>query len=186
MKLKKILASIYKWVQEMPFETNLTNGQNYHEKIKYILINKRGSCSPKHYLLGSVYENLNIQLLFLTHPFYWHDLEVDYSRHIKKLAAKMPISYHLALQIGLEGENILIDATWDSPLEKAGFNVNHIKEEIQNTHLAVKPCESCIVHATAAERDNFIRRLKSQRIFDPQVAQDFYNALNVWMNSLRK
>ena len=113
--------------RDMPFEvTSPGRKLTLEETINNARVKKRGSCSSKHYLLGQDYQKLSIPVAFITCPFLWQDLKVDYPDQVRKLAEKMPIQYHLALGIITNNQLAIIDATWDLPLKKAGFLINEV------------------------------------------------------------
>ena len=168
----------------MPFEVRLGKG-GYHEDLTYIKACKRGSCSPKHYLLGSICEELGLQVVYLTYPFYWDELGVDYPDFIKRLAEEMPLTYHLAIEVWIGKEGFLLDATWDPPLEKMGFPVNKIGDELTNTKIAVVPCGKPVIHTSALRRDEYIKPLK-EKMAGTESEFEFYVALNAWLEQIRR
>ncbi len=85
----------------------------------------------------------------------------------------MPIGYHLACRAYINGKWILVDATWDIPLSKAGFPVNESWDGISNTLNAVKPLEG-IVHRNAKKSDE-----------EKSLSNRFYSILNKWLEELR-
>src|SRR5690606_1833186 len=84
----------------------------------------KGSCTPKHFLLRDMYERLGLLTLYAVYPFRWSDLEVDYPPFLRDLARAVPISYHLACKVEIEGRLVLVDATVDRPLRRLGLPVN--------------------------------------------------------------
>ncbi len=138
-----------------------------------ILIRKMGSCSPKHFLMGAMFQKLEIPIKYVTYPFNWNDQDIDYPAKIRKLADAMPIGYHLACRAYINGKWILVDATWDIPLSKAGFPVNESWDGISNTLNAVKPLEG-IVHRNAKKSDE-----------EKSLSNRFYSILNKWLEELR-
>lgn len=165
----------------------LNTERNYRKDLEYVQIHKRGSCSQKHYFLGRIYENLGLSVEYLTYPFYWYELPVAYPNFLKKLAERVPLTYHLAIRICVKKGKFFLDATWDSSLEKAGFPINKIGSELINTKIAVVPSGECIVHANALEREKFIEGINTLR--GGKMSQEevrFYTALNVWLEHIRK
>jgi len=180
--LEEKLVAIYKWVRDLPYEVRLDPVANCYENLAYIKTNKRGSCSPKHYLLGAIYEELEVSVEYLTYPFYWYELPVIFPYYLKKLAEKVPLTYHLAIRICFKDEKIFLDATWDPPLEKAGFPINKIGDKLVNTRNAIVPCGECIIHKNVLERDAYIKTRKT----NTEANFQFYIALNAWLEDLRK
>jgi len=180
---KKIISS-YKWIRDLPFEAGVIGG-GYSEELEYIKTYKRGSCSAKHYLLGYVCEELEIPVTYLTYPFYWNELNIDYPNFIGKLVGKMPLQYHLAIKINTDEGEFFLDATWNLPLEKVGFPVNKIGDRIANTKNAIIPAGEPIVHSNALERSRWIKELIAG-MESTGVEREFYNALNQWLKEIRK
>ncbi|MDD4137527.1 MAG: hypothetical protein PHT99_06500, partial [Methanoregula sp.] len=61
---------------------------------------------------------------------------------LRRLAAVMPVAYHLACRVRINGRWVLVDATWDRPLAKGGFPVNEYWDGYADTKCAVKPLPS--------------------------------------------
>lgn len=142
-----------------------------------------GNCSAKHYWLAHQFRKYNIPTRFLTYPFYWKNLRVNFPNEIRNLADMLPPQYHLALSISSFGKELLIDVTWDPSLHALGFPVN--SQDLEHMQLAVKPIGEVIVHNTLEERWSFIESLKKS-IPDPELVQCFYVKLNSWLNETRE
>lgn len=182
--IKKVIISTFKWIRDMPFEIKLDK-KGYYEDLTYIRTYERGSCSPKHYLLGSICKELELQVVYLTYPFYWDELGVDYPDFLKRLAEEMPLTYHLAIEVCIGKEKFLLDATWDSPLGKAGFPINKIGDKLTNTKIAIVPSGKPVIHTSALERDEWIQSLKVN-VTNAESKFEFYIALNAWLEQIRK
>jgi hypothetical protein len=162
----------------MPFEVKLSP-VDYKRQI---LFHRKGSCSPKHYFLGSVYTAMGAEVVYLTYPFFWKDLEVAYPPLLSGLTIKMPVTNHLAIKIKIGTEWFFLDATWDLPLGRVGFPVNNI-DRLRNTKNAVNPYGNPVVHRTISERINFVRVF----LGTPTASEvEFYAALNDWLNEVRR
>ncbi len=157
--LESTIISTFKTIRDIPFETNLAN-QDFNKQLLSIMKEKRSSCSGKHYFLGLICEILEIKVEYLTYQFYWHKLSIKYPASIKKLAKKMPLTYHLAIRIHIDGSKFLLDATWDPPLKKAGFPINEIEDKLKNSQLAVESTEKPIIHESALERYHYLESRK--------------------------
>jgi hypothetical protein len=85
--------SIYENIRDIPYAIipELNDAERYVEILRY----GKGSCMPKHLLLGSMYERLGLSVFYAVFPFRWGEAEVDYPPHIKKLADELPLSHHL-------------------------------------------------------------------------------------------
>ena len=150
-----------------------------------ILTQNRGSCSPKHFLLGIMYQKLNIPIQYASYPFNWNDLEANIPPKIRKLAEKMPIGYHVACKAYINKKWIIIDATWDLPLKREGFPVNEDWDGISNTKNAVKPHKE-IVHDNEYERMDYFRMKTAWHgKREETLNTEFYNEFNNWLEKIR-
>lgn len=176
---------LFTQIRDMFFETvRYGRRMSYEEIIDDMRIRRRGACSAKHYLLGSEYEQIGVPTIYVTTPFLWQDLNVDYPPTIKRVAEKMPVQYHLSLGILIDNETISIDATWDPALKRVGFPVNNLRERITQAELAVIPCGEPVFHWNGDERFDYIKELKGS-MSGVGVEPEFYERLNQWLRSLR-
>lgn len=137
--------------------------------------------STKNCLLGSLCEQLGITVWYVETPFFWKDLLVDFPDNLRKSAGVVPKQYHLSLAI-LREDIYQIDATWDPPLQKAGFPVNRLFGHLQQTTLAVIPCGEIRIHTSIGEKWNS-QKLKTNMSAEEESA--FYTELNKWLETLR-
>lgn len=145
-----------------------------------------GSCTPKHYLLGMMYDRIGLQVRYCTYSFWWRDQKVDYSEKVQDLADKLPLTYHLACEVLIEGSWILVDATWDLPLGKVGFPVNEQWNGKSDTLLAVTP-EEKITCATLRERDeDFIGKMSLYTSGEKLALSRFSKGFNRWLEEVRE
>jgi len=185
LSLKEARICIFERIRDIPYcIVPGLFGQKEGPEIM-LQINK-GFCDPKHYLLGILYERLNIPIKYSTYIFRWKDLEVDYPQILKDLSQRTTFSYHLALQAFIEDKWIVLDASWDNPLRDAGFTVNSTWDGKSDMSLAVKSVDG-FVHDTPEERNHFIK----QRMFEYSLSEKlafsrFSIKLNKWLSDLRK
>ena len=62
----------------------------------------KGSCQPKHYLLGMFFNQLDIPIKYATFPFSWAELPLNYPPILKNIAAKLPQGFHLCCEAYIE------------------------------------------------------------------------------------
>ncbi len=150
-----------------------------------ILAHNRGSCSPKHFLLGIMYEKLHIPIKYATYPFYWNDPAIDYTIALRQMAEQMPLEYHVACKVFINQKWILLDATWDQPLKRAGFPVNETWDGMSDTLNAVRPLDE-IVHKDVQERIEYVRE-KTAHFTDTEnlLRLNFYYEFNKWLEDVR-
>ena len=181
------IVSIYEEVRDYPFKIQLDRESgDYCYDLKYVQMHKKGSCSQKHYFLGSIYENFGLSVGYLTYPFYWYELIVNFPDFLQEIVKKLPMMYHLAIQLSFEKESFLLDASWDSSLGKAGFPINKIGGKLQSTNLAIVPAGNCLIHSSIGEREEFIKTINNKRGKISQEEIKFFTLFNNWLEDLRK
>ncbi len=169
--------SIYEKVRDIPYAVvpELNDTERYVEILRY----GKGSCMPKHLLLGHMYERLGLLIIYAVFPFRWDGAEIDYPPHIRRLAEELPLAYHLACRVDIGGELVLVDATVDSALERLGLPVNRTWDGVSNTLLPINPCgEEQLYHPSEAH---------FTQARDPdEKSMRFYNELNQWLEEVRR
>lgn len=152
-----------------------------------ILEKNCGSCQPKHWLLAIFFKKLGIPFKYATYPFYWHEgKHVRYPYELEKLMRDLPITNHLALKADIDGNRILVDATYDRPLEKAGFPVNGSWDGVSPTLNAVHPLEE-VLHDTREGRVEYDAATRASYTDAEKTAlAEFVPKLNAWFASLRR
>jgi hypothetical protein len=162
-------VSIFENVRNIPYA--VVPDLNDAEKYVDILIYGKGSCTPKHLLLGHMFERLGLTVLYSVFPYRWDHVKFDYPPRLKKLARKVPPAHHLACRVDINDKFVLVDATLDPALEKLGLMVNSSWDGIRDTPLPIIPeGEEEIYHPSEAQ---FIQR----NGLDDNV-MEFYNELN--------
>lgn len=205
--------SIFEHIRNIPYSLSvrMTDPKTAPEQI---LAEGKGYCGPKHYLLAEMYRKLGLEVVYATFPFLWNDPDLRYPPDLRSLAAAVPVAYHLACRVRINGRWVLVDATWDPALAKGGFPINDLWDGLSDTRCAVKPLRAAVRTAycrTATNepcRDRSTRDLNSldgeqnhrnetehsryylQRtgIRTPEETDKilrFYPALEAWLESLR-
>jgi len=168
-------VSIYERIRDIPYAVipELIDSERYIEILRL----KKGSCTPKHFLLCALYQKLGMPVLYAVYPFRWDELEVDYPPRLRTLAKAMPISYHLTCRVDIDGKLVLVDATLDLALKRLGLPVNEKWDGKSNTLLPMKPCgEEQLYHPSEA----YLRAQPDEK------SLAFYQELNLWLEELRK
>ena len=149
----------------------------YRRSIEQELKIQIGSCTPKHFLLCNMYQRLGMLVLYAVYPFRWDDSNLDYPSNLKRLAEELPTGHHLACRVEIDGKLVLVDATLDLPLEKAGLTVNKRWDGISDTLLAMNPLgEEQLYHPSEAY-------LLKARYDEKQLT--FYHKLNSFLEEVR-
>ena len=138
---RESMCSIFSHIRDIPYSLVVppTGAKSPQEEI---LVAGKGSCGAKHYLLADMFRNLNISVVYATFPFLWNDPDLHYPPELRNLAATLPVAHHLACRVQIGSRWVLVDATWDLPLAKAGFPVNEHWDGYSETKCAVKSLKS--------------------------------------------
>lgn len=175
----------------------------------------RGYCGPKHFLLSEMYRNLGLDVRYVTVAFLWNDPDIQYPPGLRELAVWLPTAHHLACRVWINNRWVLVDATWDLPLGKAGFPVNDHWDGHADTKCAVtpirpaaraafrpmaknEPCqgrggeESCspdreMDYQDERDRQRRYRRMALVRTLEERVRiAKFNRELDMWLETLRR
>jgi hypothetical protein len=174
----------------------------------------KGSCGPKHYLLAEMYRRLGFDVAYATFPFLWDDPDLQYPPELRRMATGLPVAYHLACRVKIADRWVLVDATWDPPLKRAGFPVNTAWDGRSDTQCAVKPLQSAVStgfyrtttagpspgdrgpefrppdgeqdHENALERVRFCQKKTAKRVPDEvERIHRFHRGFEAWLVSVR-
>lgn len=168
--------AIYNRIRDIPYAIvpELSDTERYAEILKL----QKGSCMPKHFLLGDMYQRLGLLVLYAVYPFRWDQTGINYPPQLRTMAEELPASYHLACRVDINEELVLVDATLDSPLKKLGLPVNTNWDGVSDTLLPMVPCgEEQLFHPSEA---NF----RQTRNYD-EKSLSFYRELNQWLEKAR-
>lgn len=182
---KDARISIFSQIRDIPYAVipEISNPVNGPQEL---LKRMRGSCAPKHFLLGRMFEMLRIPIQYVSYPFSWNAKSVAYPPELRKLAESVPIGYHLACKARIEDQWVVLDATWDRPLARVGFPINDSWDGASDTKLAVEPLDE-MVHETAQDRMQLLQARRSSWTSDDHAWTDrFTSALNSWLEEVRR
>ncbi|MFA6355553.1 MAG: hypothetical protein WCY23_00425 [Candidatus Omnitrophota bacterium] len=150
-----------------------------------MLKENRGSCNPKHVLLADEFRKLGLEVKYANYSFSWDDPAVKYPPELRSLTKMIPPGNHLAIKALIGGRWVLVDATWDLPLKKAGFPVNEDWDGISDTKNAVTPVNE-VLHDTIEERVKYDVALRSRNTEEQRAAYaEFAEKLNEWLEVIR-
>jgi hypothetical protein len=155
LNTRESLIAIFLHIRDIPYEISTDPGFHNPATAPGLLLQRgRGSCAPKHYLLSDMYRKMNINVVFATFPFLWNDPGILYPPGLRLLAARLPVAYHLACRVQIGCRWVLVDATWDPPLQHAGFPVNGHWDGFSEMRCAVKPLRAAVRTAYCRTLDN--------------------------------
>ena len=137
--------SIYQHIRDIPYAI-ISELRDPKTGPSGLITMNRGSCVPKHFLMYLMMEELGLAVKYVSYLFEWNDPGIKFPSVVKKVVKNMPITAHLALKVNIDGKWILVDATYDLPLKKAGFPVNESWDGVTDTKNAVSDA-----HVTRAD-----------------------------------
>jgi hypothetical protein len=171
--------SIYENIRDIPYA--VLPGLNNTDRFADILTLRRGSCTPKHFLLCNMFQRLGLTVLFAVYPFRWGEpaeMMVGNLEPLREMTKALPMSHHLACRVEIDGRLVLVDATLDPPLGKAGMAINQEWDGFSDTLLPMTPCgEEQLYHPSEA----YLIEVRSG-----QQWQEFYERLNNCLEWVRQ
>ena len=182
---RKARISVYEHIRDIPYAI-IAALRDPKVGPTGLIEGNRGSCNPKHVLLGALFTRLGLRVKYANYAFNWDDPNVKYPPELRALTKKLPPGNHLAVKALIDGRWVLVDATWDLPLKKAGFPVNEVWDGVSDTKNAVTPISE-LLNDTIEERVKYDTALRS-RSSDEQMAAyaEFVEKLNTWLETLRR
>ncbi|MDD1696614.1 MAG: hypothetical protein LUQ54_06930 [Methanoregula sp.] len=153
LDIRESMISIFTHIRDIPYSLTAPV-PDPETSLQQLLIKGKGSCGPKHYLLAEMFRKLNVSVLYTTIAFSWNDPDLCYPPALRKQAELLPVAHHLACRVQVGCRWSLVDATWDSPLAKAGFPVNHHWDGYSDLRCAVKPLTSPVQNTPDNTRIN--------------------------------
>jgi hypothetical protein len=207
------LITVFEHIRDIPYSLAviMTDPSTAPEQI---LALGKGSCGPKHYLLAEMYRRLGFTVVYATFSFLWDDPDIRYPPKLRRLATGLPVSHHLACRVKIGDRWVLVDATWDRSLKRAGFPVNEQWDGRSDTRCAVKPLQSAAMagfyhtatdeagrggheaefipldgkqdHEMATDRARFCREKETIRMPEKiERVRRFHREFESWLVSLR-
>lgn len=182
---KEARVSVFNHIRDIPYSLVPQIG-DLNLWACSILDNNKGSCSPKHILLGEMFTRLGIPVKYGTYPFSWNDPDIKYPAHLRELTKKIPTGYHCAIRANINNKWVLVDATWDPITKKFGFPVNQNWDGEGDTLNAVKAQDE-ILFDKVLDRMEYVKNKKSlQSDEDKALYAQFVEQFNLWLEKQRK
>jgi transglutaminase-like putative cysteine protease len=148
-----------------------------------VLLQSRGSCSGKHYLLGEMYRILAVPArhMICTHRF--NESPIAFPEEMQDILRKNEIvDLHDYLQIAVDGTWIDVDATWEAGLRAFGFPVNEDWDGKTPMALSVVPEELTVVDGDPErQKEAMLSKLTPRQ---RTLRKQFLEALNTWVQEL--
>lgn len=199
-KLEEVLTPELRWksfqeafiaLRDIPYSCYKSPGrqpQAFDEYLENFLAIEKGTCTPKHLLLGLVSESLGLRVQYLSYQFYWQNLQVEYPAELRMILKGMPAQIHTALSVSPDnegqGKHYVIDCTWDQSLISAGFPVNNLRDTPHDCDLGVIPHTLPVLHHSAIDQWLYLQEIKLAMLPNKFVPL-FYDKFDEWLASLR-
>ncbi len=184
LTLEESMVRIFENIRDIPYyiSPELFDRETGPRKM---LVQNRGFCNPKHYLMGMMFERLGMKVRYWSCSFRWDEMRVDCPEEIKEAAKRLPYTYHLACHVEIGHKWVLVDATWDKTLLRTGFPVNLEWDGRNGMRPAVIPIKE-FVHKSASERESeFIPKIMAYTAREKLSLARFATRINAWLNDVR-
>jgi len=177
--------AVFNHIRDIPYSL-VPEIPDIHEWASSILKNNKGSCSPKHILLGSMFVQLGIKVKYGVYPFSWDNPAIKYPQNLRELSRVIPCGYHCAIKAYIDNKWVLVDATWDPAVGRLGFPINENWDGFSDTLNAVIARDE-ILFDKPDERMDFVKNKKSFWTDKEKTDyKQFIDEFNVWLLRERK
>jgi hypothetical protein len=177
---KKIFTNI------RDMEYHISPGYFYTKNsLSRVLKEGKGFCLSKHYLLGELLELSGYEVKYCTYEFNWDKIDVDFPENISELVKELPLTYHVACRVFMEGRWVLLDATWDKNLREKGFPVNKW-DGVSDTVLAVRAIGSFQHKGIEKHQIFYHSRMKNYTLKEKLMLARFTRLFNLWLARIRR
>lgn len=184
---------VKEWVGNLPRSEHIVALAEKVRDIPYGVIGSRepqdvyernqGTCSGKHELLKELYHELGIQTQDYIAMHRFKDLPVVYPQNLKTILERSDIiDPHNFFKIQVGGKWILVDITWDKPLQRVGFTVNKNWDDKTDMQLTVKPFEIIQTDTPLQIKEERLSTLSSSVQEDRKL---FLKELSSWLAAER-
>lgn len=89
------------------------------ENSKSLIDSNGASCTPKHIVLDDLFRSHGYKTRFCVHEFRWSSMNLP--KVLSSLIEPSQIDFHTNLEVVIDNQWIVLDATWDDALLNAGF-----------------------------------------------------------------
>lgn len=175
--------SIFTHLRDMPYTQY--PGLGIETWTQTVLETRRGSCHPKHVILGRMFARLGIPIKLVTYPMRWVDQPLEFPPRLRELARELPTVSHLDAKARLDGAWRRIDATYDPPLARIGAPVTLDWDGRGDTPLAVVALGEVEHDSEQALVDYLRAQSAADSRADAARLAAFATALDAWLDSVR-
>jgi len=159
------IITIFNLIRDIPY------------KIPLSLDDKAIDCDQKHKELFDLLTKHGLKVRFRICVFLWNDLNIP--AKILKIFHTNKCE-HLYLEVLIENQWIVLDATWDIGLKNI-LKINKWDGK-SNTDLAVKPLK---IYSPKEKRNLLHNETKESFLKDIETSGAFYRAFNEWLEKNR-
>lgn len=143
---------------------------------------KKGPCSTKNIVLYDLYKALGVPVQKWMCSFQYNQSR-KFSNEMNYLLKKPVVVLHTFIKIKRNNKWVVVDATHDLGLEKAGIQVQKNWDGFSDTLLAVKPIKFFRVRDTEEKKAEFYSNESKE---DRERRKKFMALFFKWVDSLRK
>lgn len=183
----RLFKSFFNYCRDIPFSCKKSPNRpkDLDGLLANLIIQGRGQCTAKHFLLGQYCDQLGYNVNYLSCRFHWQEQPIDYPTDLKNLVDDMPEQLHTAITVDV-GDGIirLMDCTWDKFLQGKGFVVNELFDQPSECMLGLIPCSDPVFHTTKQSKWGYLSELK-QSMPSSEIVPTFYNQFDVWLDQVR-
>jgi hypothetical protein len=145
------------------------------------LIDSRGaSCTPKHIVLDNMIKKLGFETKFCVHEFKWSTFNLQLPKEIYNLINPRQIDFHTNLEVKINNNWIIVDATWDDNLIDIGFPGTKKWDGITSTINGVTSLNEYKFNSLE-DRNSFLKSRNNK--LDNE--SEFINQLNKYLEKIR-
>ena len=178
------MIALFEKIRDIPYTIEKTLLDPRKDPTGILRLN-RGSCSPKHYLLGTMYEDLGLKVKYLSYKFTWDDhrfLKI-FPPDLALLAKDFPILDHFNIELLINNKWTLIDASFNPELKQLGFSINENWDGLKgqdNAFTALDRKE----HPTAWDCASYMQQERDKTSPEQKTkASKFVERFNAWIKA---
>ena len=182
---KDAAITVFKEIRDIPYYIDMEQF-DLDKGPAGMLHSGRGSCFPKHYLLGGMLREIGFGIEYSVYPFYWKDQNMAMPEKVKYYIKKIPVTYHVACRMLSEKRWITVDATWNRVLAGAGFHINENWNAKDDTELAVIPDDEIKVKDAKRAAELVRQKFATYTLGERLELSRFTIEFNRWMEQIGK
>lgn len=176
--------SVFEKIRDIPYAI-IPEFYPLEEGPAGMLESNAGFCVPKHYLLGMLFAKLGIRVRYCAFAFFWGKQGITCPPAVSETVEGLPETFHLASEAYIDHTWVLVDATWDKGLKKAGFPVNEEWDGRGNTKNGVKSLWKFMNEDALVIEKTLKEKLSTYTLPEKLQLSRFSVELNKWLEEIR-